>query len=78
VRLKDLGQVIDDVQNNKVASWVRGQRAIVLAIQRQPGTNTVQVADRVQQLLNQLKSPAAGVGRVLQPVRPLGVDPQLR
>jgi len=55
VRLKDLGQVIDDVQNNKVASWVRGQRAIVLAIQRQPGTNTVQVAYRVQVLLNQLK-----------------------
>ncbi len=55
VRVRDLGQVIDDVQNNRVASWVHGDRAIVLAVQRQPGTNTVQVADRVQELLDRLK-----------------------
>ncbi|MBI1795788.1 MAG: efflux RND transporter permease subunit, partial [Candidatus Eisenbacteria bacterium] len=55
VRLRDLGQVLDDVQTNKVASWYRGQRAIVLAIQRQPGTNTVEVADAVLGLLDQLK-----------------------
>ena len=55
VRVRDLGQVIDDVQNNRVASWVHGDRAIVLAVQRQPGTNTVQVADRVQELLERLK-----------------------
>ncbi len=56
VRVRDLGEVIDDVQNNKAASWVHGQRAVVLAIQRQPGTNTVQVADRVQALLTNLRS----------------------
>jgi HAE1 family hydrophobic/amphiphilic exporter-1 len=55
VRLRDLGNVLEDVQSNKVASWYRGQRAIVLAIQRQPGTNTVQVADDVQSLLARLK-----------------------
>ena len=44
VRLGDLGHVLDDVQNNKVASWFNGSRSIVLAIQRQPGTNTVAVA----------------------------------
>jgi HAE1 family hydrophobic/amphiphilic exporter-1 len=55
VRVRDLGRVIDDVQNNRVASWVHGDRAIVLAVQRQPGTNTVQVADRVQELLAKLK-----------------------
>ncbi len=55
VRVRDLGQVIDDVQNNRVASWVHGDRAIVLAVQRQPGTNTVEVADRVQALLARLK-----------------------
>src|SRR5439155_6973280 len=43
-------------QNNKVASWYRGQRAIVLAVQRQPGTNTVEVADAVQTLLGRLRS----------------------
>ncbi len=56
VRLRDLGEVLDHVQNDKVASWYRGQRAIVLAVQRQPGTNTVQVADAVQGLLQRLRN----------------------
>ena len=55
VRVRDLGQVVDDVQNNRTASWVKGNRAIVLAIQRQPGTNTVAVANRVADLLERLK-----------------------
>jgi len=55
VRLKDLGTVADDVQNNKVASWFKGQRAIVLAVQRQPGTNTVQVASDVNALLKKIE-----------------------
>ncbi len=54
VRLRDLGRVIDDVQNNKTAAWIRGQRAIMLAIQRQPGTNTVMVANRLKALMKQL------------------------
>ena len=55
VRLRDLGDVRDDVQNNKVASWYHGERAIVLAVQRQPGTNTVAVAGAVLQLLDRLR-----------------------
>ena len=55
VRLQDLGLVKDDVQNNKVASWFSGTRAIVLAVQRQPGTNTVQVADDVKALVASLQ-----------------------
>jgi HAE1 family hydrophobic/amphiphilic exporter-1 len=55
VRLKDLGRVIDSVQNDKVAAWAyrnnTHQRAILLAIQRQPGTNTVAVAVAVKKLL---------------------------
>jgi len=54
VRLNDLGRVIDSVQNDKTASWYQGNRAIVLAIQRQPGTNTVEVVDSVRKLLPQL------------------------
>jgi HAE1 family hydrophobic/amphiphilic exporter-1 len=54
VRLQDLGRVIDSVQDTKVASWYNGQRSIVLAIQRQPGTNTVLVADRVKAVMAQL------------------------
>ena len=51
VRLQDLGRVIDSVENNKVASWYNNTRAVVLAIQRQPGTNTVQVVDSIRELL---------------------------
>jgi hydrophobic/amphiphilic exporter-1 (mainly G- bacteria), HAE1 family len=51
VRLGELGNVLDDVQNNKVASWFNNDRAIVLAVQRQPGTNTVAVATAVKAAL---------------------------
>ena len=55
VRLDEIGQVIDSVENDKVAAWYVNRdsqrRSIVLAIQRQPGTNTVQVADAVKNLL---------------------------
>ncbi|HTK30745.1 MAG TPA: efflux RND transporter permease subunit [Candidatus Saccharimonadaceae bacterium] len=55
VRLGDLGKVFDDVQDNRQASWYGDKRAIVLAIQRQPGTNTVQVTEDVQALLAKLR-----------------------
>jgi HAE1 family hydrophobic/amphiphilic exporter-1 len=55
VRLEQLGNVLDDVEDNKSASWYDGVRGIILAIQKQPGTNTVEVADNVRQLLPQLK-----------------------
>ena len=56
VRLGDLGQVINGVENNKIASWYKNSRAIVLAIQRQPGTNTIQVVDSIKKLLPTLRS----------------------
>jgi HAE1 family hydrophobic/amphiphilic exporter-1 len=61
VRLQDLGRVIDSVQDTKAAGWFNGTRAIVLGIQRQPGTNTVEVAARVRAVMNQITSqlPAA-------------------
>ena len=54
VRLQDVANVLDDVQDDKTASWFDGARAIVLAIQRQPGTNTVAVAGAVKQTVAQL------------------------
>ena len=61
VRISDIGRAIDSVQDDKSASWFNGNRAIVLAILRQPGTNTVEVVDNVKQLLPQLEAqiPAA-------------------
>ncbi|MBK7351327.1 MAG: efflux RND transporter permease subunit [Gemmatimonadetes bacterium] len=55
VRLGDLGRVIDSVQETKAAGWFNGTRSIVLAIQRQPGTNTVAVADRVKAAMAQIQ-----------------------
>src|SRR5678815_1331668 len=51
VRLQELGKVVDGVQNDKVAAWFKGKRGIVLAIQRQPGTNTIEVVDNIKRLL---------------------------
>jgi len=67
IRLQDLGQVLDDVQDNKSAAWFNDSRAIVLAVQRQPGTNTVAVAGRVRAVMESLK-----------PLLPASVDLQLR
>jgi HAE1 family hydrophobic/amphiphilic exporter-1 len=51
VHLEELGRVIDSVENDKVANWYNNTRSIVLAIQRQPGTNTVEVVDAIKELL---------------------------
>jgi HAE1 family hydrophobic/amphiphilic exporter-1 len=61
VRLQELGHVIDSVQNNKTAAWYNNTRGIVLAIQRQPGANTVAVVDNIRNLLPQFRNqiPAA-------------------
>jgi HAE1 family hydrophobic/amphiphilic exporter-1 len=61
VRLEEIGRVIDGVQNDKIASWFCGKpdpekpeaakRGIVLAVQRQPGANTVEVVDEIKKIL---------------------------
>jgi HAE1 family hydrophobic/amphiphilic exporter-1 len=55
VRLADLGQSLNSVSNDKVASWFNNSRAIVLAIQRQPGTNTIEVVDSINKLMPVLR-----------------------
>jgi HAE1 family hydrophobic/amphiphilic exporter-1 len=61
VRLKELGQVVDGVQNLRLAGWYKDTRAISLSVQKQPGTNTVEVADAVKAILPKLRAqlPAA-------------------
>ncbi|HEV7682057.1 MAG TPA: efflux RND transporter permease subunit [Pyrinomonadaceae bacterium] len=61
VRLNEVARVADSVQNDKTASWFNNARAIVLAIQRQPGTNTIEVVDSIKALLPtfQAQLPAA-------------------
>src|SRR5437588_5800594 len=61
VRLGEIGRVIDSVQNDKIASWFNNTRGIILAIQRQPGVNTVEVVDKITALMPSFRSqiPAA-------------------
>jgi len=61
VRLQEVANVIDSVQNDKVAAWFNGTRGIVLTVQRQPGVNTVAVVDEIKKQLPNLRAviPAA-------------------
>ncbi|MGD0673846.1 MAG: multidrug efflux RND transporter permease subunit [Polyangiaceae bacterium] len=56
VRLRDIANVVDGVENAQLAGWAGAQRAIILNVQRQPGANVIQVADRVKGLLPQLRA----------------------
>jgi HAE1 family hydrophobic/amphiphilic exporter-1 len=51
VRLAQLGQVLDGVQIDKAAAWYNGSRTVLLAIQRQPGTNTIEIVDAIKRLI---------------------------
>jgi len=53
VRLGEVADVRDSVQIDKVASWFTNTRAVILAVQKQPGTNTIAVVDAIRKLLPQ-------------------------
>jgi HAE1 family hydrophobic/amphiphilic exporter-1 len=55
VRLDQIATVIDSVENNRVASWYNGRRSVTMAVQRQPGTNTVAVVDSIKALIPQFR-----------------------
>jgi hydrophobic/amphiphilic exporter-1 (mainly G- bacteria), HAE1 family len=56
LRLEELATVIDSVEDNKTIAWNNGTRGIILAISRQPGTNTVQIVDSIRALLPELQA----------------------
>jgi HAE1 family hydrophobic/amphiphilic exporter-1 len=51
IRMSQLGRIVDSVENDKSAAWFVSARGVILAVQRQPGTNTVEVVDAVKKLL---------------------------
>jgi len=55
VRLKDVGDVLNSVQNERLRSWFGNQRAEGVAIQKAPGANTIEVVDRIKALLPKLE-----------------------
>ena len=56
VRLGDIGEVVDNVENVRLAAWVGDQPSVILDIQRQPGANIIETADRVKALLPRLRA----------------------
>jgi multidrug efflux pump len=56
VRLSDVADVIDSSENVKQAAWMNDRPAVIVNIQRQPGANVIEVADRIKKLLPQLQS----------------------
>ena len=61
VRLMDVADAIEAAENSRLAAWANTTPAIILNVQRQPGTNVIEVVDRVKRLLPQLQAslPAA-------------------
>jgi HAE1 family hydrophobic/amphiphilic exporter-1 len=55
IRLEQLGNVLDSVENDKVIALMDGHPTVMLAINRQPGTNTVEVVDNVNALLPEFR-----------------------
>ena len=68
VRVKDIGRAVDSVENDKTASWfytkAGANRAIILAIQKQPGENTVEVVSNIRKLIPVFESQLPGSARL--------------
>jgi HAE1 family hydrophobic/amphiphilic exporter-1 len=56
VRIRDIGNAIEGPENNLLAGWYNNQRAIILAVQRQPAANVIDTVDRIKALLPQLQA----------------------
>jgi HAE1 family hydrophobic/amphiphilic exporter-1 len=60
VRLDDLANVVDGIENDKLVAWYNDTKCVILAISRQPGTNTVDVADGIYRLLPEFRREIPG------------------
>ncbi len=67
LRLNQVANVFDSSSNNKRTFWINGQRSVILAVRKQPGANTVEVADRVKAVIQSLRDstpPGVSFGKV--------------
>jgi HAE1 family hydrophobic/amphiphilic exporter-1 len=55
VRIKDVGQAIDGVEQDKVSTWFGNEQGMMVAVFRQPGSNTVETVDAINRVLPQLR-----------------------
>src|SRR5215467_11125034 len=56
VRIRDIGNVIEAPENDLLAGWYDNHRAVILAIQRQPGANVIKTVDSIKKLMPQLQA----------------------
>ncbi len=56
VRISDVGEVVDGVENNRQGAWVNGKTAVLIDVQRQPGANIIETANRIKELLPLIKA----------------------
>src|SRR5215467_10085767 len=56
VRIRDIGKVIESPENDLLAGWYDNHRAVILAIQRQPGANVIKTVDSIKKLMPQLQA----------------------
>ena len=78
VRLSDVAEVIDSVENQRNSSWFNGERNIQISIVRQPGSNTVEVVDRIKEVLPATSGKPAAGNQHDRSLRPFGFHPGLR
>ena len=64
IRLSDVAQAVDGAENERLAAWADDASAVLVNIQRQPGSNVIEVSDRVKQLLPQLRASLPGAVEV--------------
>ncbi|HVO51371.1 MAG TPA: efflux RND transporter permease subunit [Thermoanaerobaculia bacterium] len=64
VALGDLGQVVDGVENDRIGNWYDDRQVVTLAIQRQPGSNTIAVVDAIKAKLPALRAQLPGALRL--------------
>ncbi|MBE7927795.1 MdtB/MuxB family multidrug efflux RND transporter permease subunit [Pseudomonas saudiphocaensis] len=66
LRLKDIAEIIDGAENERLAAWANESQAVLLNIQRQPGANVIEVVERIQALLPEVNaSMPAGIDVVV-------------
>ncbi len=56
LRLKDVADIVDGAENERLAAWANDSQAVLLNIQRQPGANVIEVVERIQALLPEVKA----------------------
>jgi multidrug efflux pump len=60
IRLSDVAVAVDDAENVRLAAWANTSAAVLVNIQRQPGSNVIEVVDRINKLLPQLRASLPG------------------